>query len=79
MLLQAFRAEVCRGTRWARVTIATLQQHVLKIGARIVTLKTRMKVYLPAVYPWYADLAQVLGIFAHLRAGPPARAGPSTA
>lgn len=42
VLLRALRAEVCRGTRWARVNMATLQQHLLKIGARIVTLTTRL-------------------------------------
>jgi len=74
VLLQALRAEVCGGTRWAKATMATLQQHLLKIGARIRVLKTRIKVQLPAAYPWPVDLARVLGIFTHLRA----RAGPIT-
>jgi len=76
VLLQALRAEVGGGTRWAQVTMATRQQQVLKLGARIRGLKTPMKVQLPAAYPWYADLAQLLGIFTHLRACSATRAGP---
>jgi len=67
-LLQALRAEVCGGTRWAKATMATLQQHLLKIGAHIRVLHTRIKGQLPAAYPEDDDWAQVLGLFAHLRA-----------
>lgn len=76
VLLHSLRTQVCGGTRWAHATMATLQQHVLKLGARIVALKTRIKVQLPAAYPWYTDLARMLGIFTYLRAAPEARAGP---
>ena len=76
VLLHHLRAEVCGGTRWAQATMATLQQHLLKIGARVQVLKTRVKVQLPAAYPWYPDLARILGIFTALRAAPGARAGP---
>ena len=79
VLLHVLRAAVCGGTPWAQVTMATLQQHVLKLGARIGVLKTRIKVQLPAAYPWRHELAQVLGIFAHLRAWPAVRAGPAVA
>ncbi len=79
VLLHALRTQGCGGTRWAQVTMATLQQHVLKLGARILVMKTRIKIQLPAAYPWKADLAQVLGIFTHLRDQISARAGPVTA
>ncbi|HKJ87604.1 MAG TPA: transposase, partial [Gammaproteobacteria bacterium] len=72
VVLHSLRTQVCGGTRWAQATMATLQQHVLKLGARIRVLKTRIKVQRPAAYPWPADLARLLGIFTHLRA----RAGP---
>lgn len=76
VLLHALRTEVCGGTRWAQATLATLQQHVLKLGARIRVMKTRIKVQLPTAYPWFPDLARMLGIFTSLRAAPEARAGP---
>ena len=79
VLLHSLRTQVCGGTRWAQATMATLQQHVLKIGARIRVLHTRIKVQLPAAYPWQADLAQLLGIFTHLRAQGLVRAGPAPA
>jgi len=79
VLLHAFRTNVCGGTRWARATMATLQHHVLKVGARVVVLRTRVKVQLPAAYPWLQELSRILGIFSHLRAGPPVRAGPALA
>jgi hypothetical protein len=79
VLLHALRNEVCGGTRWAQATMATLQQQVLKVGARIVRFTTRIKVQLPAAYPWLPDLVQLFRIFSHLRTESAARAGPSTA
>ena len=63
VLMQEIRL-AARGTRWARAQVSTLRDHLLKLGARIVTSVRRIVVHLPASYPYLDDwhrLSRALG------------------
>jgi len=63
VLIQEIRLAAA-GTRWARAQVTTLRDHVLKLGAHIVTSVRRIMLHLPAPYPYRADwnqLARALG------------------
>jgi hypothetical protein len=63
VLMQEIRLAAKR-TRWARAQVTTLRDHLLKLGARVVTSVRRLVVHLPASYPYLDDwhrLAQALG------------------
>lgn len=63
VLLETLRREVLQATAWSHATMATLREKLLKIGARVRELKTRIKVALPSSCP----VAPVLrGSFARL-------------
>jgi len=69
VLLETLRRDVLRGTRWSRATMATLRVKLLKIGARIRELKTRITVALPCSCPVQAVLRQSLARLGWLRPG----------
>lgn len=63
VLMQEIRLAAKR-TRWARAQVATLRDHLLKLGARVVASVRRLVIHLPASYPYLDDwhrLAQALG------------------
>jgi hypothetical protein len=63
VLMQEIRLAAA-GTRWARAQVATLRDHVLKLGARVVSSVRRIVVHLPTSYPYLGDwqrLARALG------------------
>lgn len=66
-LYETYRREVLRGTKWARATIDTLRLYLVKIGARIRELKTRIKVELPTACPLQPLLRRNLLMMAQLR------------
>ena len=51
VLLHALKTNVLKTTRWANATMATLRLRLIKIGARVRQLKTRIKVELPSSCP----------------------------
>jgi hypothetical protein len=52
VLLHALRRRHLQGTTWAQAQFDTIRLQVLKIGARVRQLRTRIKVHLPTSYPW---------------------------
>ena len=63
VLMQEIRLAAKR-TRWARAQVATLRDHLLKLGARVVSSIRRIVVHLPSSYPHLDDwhrLAKTLG------------------
>jgi len=69
VLLETLRREVLPGTAWARATMATLRERLLKIGARVRQLKRRIEVALPSSCPSESVLQQSLLRLALLPAG----------
>jgi hypothetical protein len=67
VLLHALRRCHLQGTTWARAQFDTIRLQVLKIGARVRQLRTRVKVHLPTSYPWQAEWRKT---FASCRASP---------
>ena len=67
ILMHRLRRNHLRGTHWARAQFDTIRLEVLKIGARIRHLRTRVKIHLPTSYPWQAEWTTVL---ASCRASP---------
>ena len=59
MLLHALRRCHLQGTAWARAQFDTIRAEVLKIGARVRQLRTRIKVHLPTSYPWQPDWTKI--------------------
>ena len=70
VLLHTAQQNLFRGTEWATAQFNNLQLHVLKIGAVIRELKTKIKVHLPSSYPLKGLYQKVCDILAQLRAPP---------
>jgi len=73
VLLHTMQHNLFRGTEWAKAQFDRLQLRVLKIGARVRELKTKIRVQLPHSYPLKELLQKACGIVAQLRAPPEAR------
>jgi len=71
ILLHTLRSEVLRGTHLARATFDTIRLKLMKVGARVIELKTRIKVHLPTSYPYQRIFAKSLNMLAYLRGQPP--------
>ena len=67
VLIHALRNSVFRGTEWANATMQTIQLKVLKIGARVKEMKTRIKVELPSAFPHQERIRKACAIFEILR------------
>jgi len=67
VLLHALKANILRNTQWANATIDTIRIRLLKIGARVRQLKTRINVDLPTSYPLKETLTKSFQIFEILR------------
>lgn len=67
VLLHALKTNILRHTQWANATIDTIRMRLLKIGARVRQLKTRVKVELPTSYPLKETLINSFQIFETLR------------
>lgn len=52
ILMHSLRARHLRATPWARAQFDTIRLQVLKIGARVRQLRTRVRMHLPTSYPW---------------------------
>lgn len=60
ILKHALRRYHLRHTPWARAQFDTIRLEVLKIGARVRQLRTRVRIHLPTSYPWQAEWRTVL-------------------
>jgi len=67
ILLHRLRSRHLQGTPWARAQFDTIRLQVLKIGARVRQLRTRVKMHLPTSYPGQAEWRKA---FASCRASP---------
>lgn len=67
VLLHLLRTQVLKGTELSKATFDTLRLKLLKIGGRVVELKTKIKIHLPNAYPYKHLLKKCFDIFDHLR------------
>ena len=51
VLLHAFRSKYLKGTEFAHAQFDTIRLKLIKIGARVRELKTRVKIHLPLSFP----------------------------
>lgn len=75
VLVHAFQTNLLRGTALATATFETIRLKLLKIGAKVIEMKTRIKVHLPTSYPYKPILNKCFAVLEHLRSVP----WPSTA
>ena len=66
VLLHGLRTHLLQYTQFAKASFETIRLKILKIGAQVYELKTRIKVQLPASYPHKDVLERCCGIFAVL-------------
>ena len=69
ILFDTLRREVLRGTELATSTIETLRLKLIKVGARVRELKTRIKIELPTACPLQGTIRQSFLLLARLRPG----------
>ena len=69
ILYDTLRREVLRGTEWATSTIETLRLKLIKVGARVRELKTRIKIELPTACPFQEIIRNSFLLLARLRPG----------
>ncbi|MBC8193643.1 MAG: IS1380 family transposase [FCB group bacterium] len=67
VLLHTYRSELLRGTSMATATFDTIRLKLLKVGARIIELKTKIKVHMPTAYPFQDIFSKSLKILECLR------------
>lgn len=67
VLLHSFQTQLLKGTNLAKATLDTLRLKLLKVGARVVELKTKIKVHLPEAYPLKPLLKKCFAIFDYIR------------
>jgi len=67
VLIHTMQKSVFKGTEWAKATMQTIQLKILKIGARVKELKTRIKIELPTALPQQEIISKAFAIFALLR------------
>lgn len=70
VLFHAFRSSVLKGTELATATFETIRLKLLKTGARIIELKTKINIHLPTAHPLKGLITKCLAIFEHLRTKP---------
>jgi hypothetical protein len=59
MLMHAFRQRHLKNTDFAKAQFNTIRLHLLKIGARVRALSTRIKIHLPTAYPLKQDFEKI--------------------
>ncbi len=69
ILFDTLRRDVLRGTEWANSTIETLRLKLIKVGARVRELKTKIKIELPTACPFQAPIRRSFLLLAQLRPG----------
>jgi hypothetical protein len=60
VLMHTLRTKGLQGTDWSRAQFDQIQLRVLKVGARIEELKTKIRVHFPSSFPLQAVYARVL-------------------
>lgn len=67
VLLHSFQTQLLKGTNLAKATLDTLRLKLLKVGARVLELKTKIKVHLPEADPLKPLLKKCFAIFDYIR------------
>lgn len=70
VLLHALRSETLRGTEFAGATFETIRTRILKAGAAVRELKTRIRVQLPESFPLKELVLRCFRLFDCLRPSP---------
>ena len=65
VLMHTFRTKGLRGTAWSRAQFDQMQLRLLKVGARIEELKTKVTVHFPSAFPLQAVYARVVANLSH--------------
>jgi len=65
--MHALRENLLKGTEFSTATFATIRLRVLKIGALVRELKTKIKIHLPSSYLLKPLLERIGDIFKILR------------
>jgi hypothetical protein len=56
VLLHAFREKCLKNTQFAKAQFDTIRLYILKIGARVIQLSTKIKIHLPSSNPYQDEL-----------------------
>lgn len=67
ILLHTLQKEVLQGPQFSKATMKTLQLKLIKVAARVVQMKTKIKIELPHSYPNKQQQAKAFHIFETLR------------
>lgn len=59
VLLHTFRRLHLRGSEWAQAQFSTIRLKLLKIGAQVRELVTKIKIHLPSSFPWKKDVLRI--------------------
>jgi hypothetical protein len=59
VLLHAFREKCLRNTQFAKAQFDTIRLKILKLGARVISISTKIKVHLPTSCPYQEDLYKI--------------------
>lgn len=59
ILMHAFRQRHLRQTEFAKAQFDTIRLQLIKIGSRVRRLSTRIKIHLPAAYPFKQDFERI--------------------
>lgn len=59
VLLHTFRTLHLKGTEWASAQFDTIRLKIIKTGARIRQLSRKIRIHLPASFPWKEDLRKI--------------------
>jgi hypothetical protein len=58
-LLHTFRALHLKGAEWALAQFDTIRLKIIKIGARIIQRTRKIRIHLPASFPWKGELQKI--------------------
>jgi hypothetical protein len=67
-ILHALRDNILKGTEFASAQFDTIRLKLIKIGARVREMKTKIKLHLPSSFPYRSVLIRASSIFGTLRA-----------
>ena len=70
VLMHSFRSNMLKGSELATATFETIRLKLLKSGARIIELKTKVNVHLPTAHPLKSLITKCFAIFEYLRTKP---------
>lgn len=67
VLMHALRENILKGTELARAQFDTIRLKILKVGAKVREMKTRIKLHLPSSFPYKSILFKASAVFSAIR------------